>query len=121
MSAKFTPGDWYAEQPAMGFSAIRTRDGNKLIFALANPSAAYGDIELSDEEKYANLALLAAAPKMYEALKLAQTFIAEELACREQSMLPASDDDGIYVTAAQNTLKVVEAALRKADGEDQHP
>ena len=59
-----TPGPWYAEQPAAGFSALRAVKDNRLIFALAHPDT--GD--MPDEEKYANLALLKASPKLYSTL-----------------------------------------------------
>lgn len=59
-----TPGPWHAEQPAAGFSAIRQTSTGRLIFHLAHPSPVHGDPEMPDEEKYANLALMARAPDL---------------------------------------------------------
>ena len=67
--SKHTPGPWYTEQPHMGYSSIRAgKDRKQLVFALACPSPSHGDEEMSDEEKYANLALIAAAPDLMDAL-----------------------------------------------------
>jgi hypothetical protein len=54
---KHSPTPWTADQPAMGFSALRDARG-RLVFALAAPSPTYGDPEMSDEEKEVNLAFI---------------------------------------------------------------
>lgn len=71
-------GNWYHGEPAMGFADIREVGTDRLIFVVAAPAAQFGDPEMSDEEKYQNLALAAAAPAMLAALKLAE---AEFRAC----------------------------------------
>lgn len=54
-----------------------------------------------------------------KALEIARNFIAEELACREQSMLPeSSKDDGMYIASAREALRVVNSAIRQADGKE---
>ena len=100
--AKPTPGPWYAEQPAAGFSAIRQDSGaKKLIFALSAPSAVHGDEELSDDEKYANLALVAAAPELFVALKMCHSFLA---------------GDGAIANDAFREIEAARAAIAKAEG-----
>jgi hypothetical protein len=68
-----TPGPWEADPPAAGFSAIRQAGTRKLIFALACPSPIHGDPEMPEEEKFDNLALIAAAPEL---LKVVEAFMA---------------------------------------------
>lgn len=63
--------------------------------------------------------LIAASPTMYTALEIARNFIAEELACREQSMLPeGSKEDGAYIRSAREALRLVNDAIKQADGKD---
>ena len=64
--AGHTPGPWTVDPPAMGFSMIRSPSGP--VMALAAPGPEFGDREYSAEEKYANLALLGAAPDLLTAL-----------------------------------------------------
>lgn len=64
-----TPGPWYYEQPAGGFSAIRRESNAKLIFHVANPSPIHGDPDTGDEEKLANLRIAANAPNLLATLK----------------------------------------------------
>lgn len=66
---KHTPGPWKAEQPWSGFTAIYGSDG-KLIFGLA---AGEAHERRSDDECSANLALIAAAPALVEALTAYRT------------------------------------------------
>ena len=61
---KFTPVPWSASEPQAGYAEIRAN--GRLVFALAHPGHDDGDI--SDEEKSANLALIAAAPDLYREL-----------------------------------------------------
>lgn len=64
-----TPGPWYAEEPAGGYSAIRYGAG--LVFSVAHPAVEFGDPPMSDETKNANLALAADAPDLLKSLKSA--------------------------------------------------
>lgn len=65
--SKPTPGPWTADEPWGGFSIIRAPSG--VVMAVSAPGPKFGDREYSAEEKTANLALMAAAWEMYEALK----------------------------------------------------
>jgi len=62
---KPTPGPWTVSEPWSGFSAIYGPDGG-LVFGLA---AGCASEKRDDATCEANARLLAAAPKMYEALR----------------------------------------------------
>lgn len=57
--AKATEGPWYIEGPSMGFASIESDRG--IVFAVSNPSPEYGDPDMPDEEKQANIELCAAS------------------------------------------------------------
>ena len=64
-----TPGPWYTEEPAGGFSTLRQEGTNKLVFFLAYPNVALAERAMSNEEKHANLVLVAAAPELLAAME----------------------------------------------------
>lgn len=52
------------------------------------------------------------------ALRNAQSFIADELDCRERSLLPTKDDNDLaHIEAARSALNGVESAIYKAERE----
>lgn len=83
--AKFTPGPWTAETEVL----IRGSDGPRIGFINCDPGSR------TDREARANLRLIAAAPDLLAALKLAHTIIGHP------------DDDG---------SKIIAAAIAKAEG-----
>lgn len=67
MSEKFTPGPWISKRPN---GMVKTPDDVKLI------ASCYGDDPEchEDERQIANAHLIAAAPQLYEALKMLSGF-----------------------------------------------
>ena len=62
--AEHTPGPWAVETPWSGFSSIRDADGN-LVFGIA---AGGEDEKQPDDVCAANARLIAASPRLLEAL-----------------------------------------------------
>lgn len=105
--ARFTPGPWLSAGP-VGYSTGILAEGGWIALAYGqdtNPQCAD------------NVALITAAPEMYAALKLAESFIADESATREQSCLPEpNEDEEGYLESASTALDTVRAAIAKAEG-----
>ena len=70
-----------------------------------------GDGYPPDEEARANLRLIAAAPAMYEALKLARAFAEAEVENREHAGGTMSD----YINEAQEVVDAIDAAISQAE------
>lgn len=80
--SKHTPGPWYIPMPSMGFSEIRSANGD-LVFGIAA-----GDTheKQPDDICDANARLIAAAPDMLEALQ----YIVNNQWCFDMNVLKAA-------------------------------
>ena len=86
------------------------RNGGRRVIAIV-----CGD----DIRSEADAALLAAAPKLLQALRTAKKFIADELETREASMLlDPSESESEYISDAVNALAIVTTAIRQAEVRD---
>lgn len=99
MKAKHTPGPW--EISKHGTPAHSPQFG---VYAPNSPWNGVNDLAIvKDDNAEANAQLIAAAPDLIEACKMAEEFLRLECDCSE------SDDDG-------NPLKELRAAIAKAEG-----
>lgn len=99
-----TPGPWHARDRGIGWEVH--------IGAACQPTGWCDAVNDGFRETFseADARLIAAAPEMLTALKIAEVFIAEELETREGS------DIKIYIAQARNSLREVRAAIAAAEG-----
>jgi hypothetical protein len=105
----FTKGPWRVDPEHAG--DVQTEDGREICSAFSNDDVGNewritGDIPWDCEEKFANVALISAAPEMYEQLQSARDKLARLVA-------EAGGDEYAVAMACDP----YDATLRKARGE----
>lgn len=110
MEMKFTPGPWRASAASAVVGSLVTAQHKWPNVAAVMQREVIGECE-------ANAHLIAAAPELLEALRKAETFIAEETDTRETSCLPGpTEDEEGYLGQAHAALKACREAIAKATG-----
>ena len=113
---KWTPGPWRASVEEPPFRIGDCLQGQQIWGRCRIAFTERQNVGAAQEA--ANAHLIAAAPDLYEALLVAETFVAAELETRESSLLPdPGPEEAEYITDARMTLNAIRAALTKARGE----
>jgi hypothetical protein len=99
--SKFTPGPWCAVQVAAPMS--RSKDGKVWAIIAVEPMRGRIDSQLEGISE-PNARLMAAAPDLYEALRVARTYV--EWCAQRDGWLKKNGTD----------LTAIDAALAKAEG-----
>ena len=105
---EFTKGPWLATERS-GYHEILASDPTCDWYGHANMHAvAYGDTEIDDREGWANAHLIAAAPELYEAVRLFLHYDSDE------------GENGVdMMLNYDNALTAARKAFSKAHGETQ--
>lgn len=94
--SKFTKGPWVIQTPEIGYLFVKIGQAGVAVLSSETADPAY-----TESESKANAALIAAAPELYETLKMAEATL---------------DVVGNHFNLS-HTLATIKAALTKARGE----
>ena len=109
MTAKHTPGPWYALRGQRNIS-IRHKTGDKFL-SMVNVASVRGNLpaDCPYGSSEANARLIAAAPELLEALEEAENALAD--------YIPTIERTGASLNYGHSVLKKARAAIAKATGE----
>ena len=109
--AKHTPGPWRIDGQFDAEVSVEIFSGEILVCEIGP------FLEDWHETEIANTRLMAAAPDLLDALRVAESFVADELEIRKNSFLPdATEAEDGYIGSAQRALGLIVAAIAKAMG-----